>query len=554
MNPGENPAVSGPQKHTILIIDDDPLICSQLEKEFQRNYFLTETAHSYSEAQRFFAGTDRRIELVILDVKLPDGDGLRLLEYIKNSSPATEVIVVTGYGTIDVAIQALRRGAVDYLEKPWEQEVFFAAIGRAIEKLQNIDREKPAGSTILLIDDDPLILEVLGEVLTEEGYLTLSATTGKGGLELVEQHKIDLILADIGIGDMNGIDVIRQAKLFYPDIEAIMVTGKKDERSAINSLRAGAMDYITKPVDIEELLFSIRKALDAIELRKSRRFRDREMKISREIIGKMNEELEQRIEERTKELSLMQGQLFQTSKLATLGEMSAGLAHEINQPLGGIALVAKTFRKLHERKRLTDEELLSGVADIEASVLRMTKIINHIRTFARQDTHKFIEVSIGETVESALTLLGEQLRLHGIAVIREYEEDCPVIEGEPFQLEQVWINLLSNARDAMDEKGRKDLAFEKQLTITIGPLVDENMVCVTFKDNGTGMKKETLARAMEPFFTTKEVGKSTGLGLSICYGIIQTHKGIIEIKAEEDVGCQVTVKLPIKSIRGTTHA
>ena len=547
MQSADSPGTVGPEKRSVLIIDDDSLICSQLEKEFQRNYFLTSTAHGYTEAQQFFVDITKKIDLVILDVKLPDGDGLRLLEYIKTSSPATEVIVVTGFGTIDVAIQALRRGAIDYIEKPLDQEVFFAAIGRAIEKIQSENGDARSKSTVLLIDDDPLILSSIGRVLDEEGYTTLTSTTGKGGLELVEQHKIDLILADIGMGDMNGIDVIKKAKIFYPDIEAIMVTGKKDEKSAINSLRAGALDYITKPVDIDELLFSVKKALDAIELRKTRRFRDRELRISREIISKMNEELEHRIEARTKELSQIQGQLFQTSKLATLGEMSAGLAHEINQPLGGIALVAKTFRKLHERNKLTDEELLSGIKDIETSVLRMTKIISHIRTFARQDTHKFIEVMVAETIDSALALLGEQLRLHGVTIVRNFDDKCPVLEGEPFQLEQVWINLLSNARDALDEKGRRDLQADKRIEITVAYLPDENMIAVSFKDNGIGMKKETLARAMEPFFTTKEVGKSTGLGLSICYGIIQTHKGTLEIRAEDNFGCQVTVKLPGKT-------
>ena len=550
MSSADTSVFATPEKRSVLIIDDDELICRQLEKEFQRNYFLTMTAHNYKEAQQAFAGEGKKIDLVILDVKLPDGDGLYLLEYIKTCSPATEVIVVTGYGTIDVAIQALRRGAIDYIEKPLDQEVFFAAIGRAIEKIQSQNGEVRTKSTVLLIDDDPVIIDSLGRVLEDEGYATLTSTTGKGGLELIQEHKIDLILADIGMGDMSGIDVIKKAKIFYPDIEAIMVTGKKDEKSAVNSLRAGALDYITKPVDIDELLYSVKKALDSIALRKSKRFSDRELKISREIISKMNEELENRIVERTKELSQVQGQLFQTSKLATLGEMSAGLAHEINQPLGGISLVAKTFRKLHERNKLTAEELLSGIQDIETSETRMTKIISHIRTFARQDSHKFSEVKLADTVESALALLGEQLRLHGIAVVMDFDANCPNIEGEPFQLEQTWINIISNARDAMDERERREPGHKKQIEIKIAPLNDSQGVFISFTDNGIGMNKETVARAMEPFFTTKEVGKSTGLGLAICYGIIQTHKGTIEIKGEENVGCQVVVKLPIRTLVG----
>jgi C4-dicarboxylate-specific signal transduction histidine kinase len=258
----------------------------------------------------------------------------------------------------------------------------------------------------------------------------------------------------------------------------------------------------------------------------------------------MNEELEKRIEERSRKLNETQAQLFQTSKLATLGEMSAGLAHEMNQPLGGISLVAKNFRKLIERDKLTPEEIDAGLSDIESSVKRMSRVIQHIRTFARQDALKFEEVQIAGTIDSALSLLGEQLRLHEIEVVVHIEDNLPKIIGEPYQLEQVWINLISNSRDALNEKGA---GFSKKIEISACYEKDPQMVSILFADNGMGVKEEYKKKVFEPFFTTKEVGKSTGLGLSISYGIIENHKGKIEFESVQGEGTKVKVYLPMES-------
>jgi len=299
-------------------------------------------------------------------------------------------------------------------------------------------------------------------------------------------------------------------------------------------------------------LMSVEKVLENINLNRDRLYRNRELKISSEIIAKMNEELERRIEERSRELSQTQSQLFQTSKLATLGEMSAGLAHEINQPLGGIALICANIKKAIQRGKFSQEMLLEDIADIEKSIQRMTRVIQHMRTFARQDTLKFIEVDVPSTISSAMSLLGEQLRLHEIEVVLDFTNELPQISGEPFQLEQVWINLISNARDAMDEKekrikdGRLPAGeYHKKLTIKAYQELENKCVKINFSDNGIGISQEHTKRIFEPFFTTKEVGKGSGLGLSITYGIIESHKGKIIVESQEGQGVTFIVSLPI---------
>ncbi|MBF0477941.1 MAG: PAS domain S-box protein [Candidatus Omnitrophica bacterium] len=254
-----------------------------------------------------------------------------------------------------------------------------------------------------------------------------------------------------------------------------------------------------------------------------------------------------------KALDDSQAQLFQTAKLSTLGEMATGLAHEINQPLGGISLVITMFKKFLEKKIFTEDKLSAGIKDIETCINRMTQTITHIRSFARQEKLETQEVDVLLTIDSALILLGEQLRMREVEITKMIEPNLPKIMGEPHQLEQVWINFLSNARDAMDfkqkqiEEGAISLTgYHKNLIITLTHDKDANMLLVSFTDNGIGVPDEFKKKIFDPFFTTKEVGKGTGLGLSISYGIIESHKGRIEIESKAGEGAVFKVYLPIE--------
>ncbi|MBF0366499.1 MAG: response regulator [Oligoflexia bacterium] len=530
------------KKKKVLIVDDDVIICDYLEKELKRNYLTTFVAYTGEKALQLIKGNS--FDIVLLDVGLPDINGLDVLTTIKEATPKCEVIIITGSGTMEIAVQALRKGAIDYIEKPFKSSDIVVSIGRALEKLIENEEENQQ-NTLLIIDDEPELAKLLQSFFQGEKYEVFAATDGEEGLNIIKNNKIDLMVTDVNLGKLTGIEVLKQAKSFCSDIEAIMVTGHSSADLAIAAIRAGASDYIAKPINLEELTFSVNKTIERINLRKMRLFRSRELEISKGIISKMNEELERRFLERTRELDKTQSQLFQTSKLATLGEMSAGLAHEINQPLGGIALVAETFKKLHQKGILTSEDLELGIKDIQSSVKRMEKIIHHIRTFARQEALKFIEVNLHETIELALTLLGEQLRLHEIEVKKNFAPNLPVVKGEPYQIEQVWINFLSNAKDSLDSKAGSNCGFKKIIEISTLHDPVSKQVIVSFKDNGIGVSKEIQKKILDPFFTTKEVGKATGLGLSISYGIIESHRGKIEVASEEGQWFEVKVQFPL---------
>ncbi len=244
------------------------------------------------------------------------------------------------------------------------------------------------------------------------------------------------------------------------------------------------------------------------------------------------------------ELKRNRDHLFETSKLATIGEMSAGMAHEMNQPMTGITLAVAMIKKLKEKNKLTDEELDSALKDILTSVKRCTKVIDHVRAFSRQQTEDFGPISVNDSIDAAMILMKESLRLRNIEVTKTLTENLPEIRGERFQLEQVWINLISNAKDALDELEAKSPGILKNKKLSISSRLEAGAVVVEITDTGIGMSEKTKNKIFEPFFTTKPPGKGTGLGMSIVHGIIQAHKAEVEIKSKVGSGSTFSIRLP----------
>lgn len=528
---------------TILIVDDDPLICETIQKGLKRNFYSTYIANSGKDAIDIL--NNNKIDIILLDIFIPDISGINLMKQVKQKWGQIEVIIITGNSSQEIAIQALRQGAIDYLEKPINYEELNTTIGRAVEKI--IEKSKLQYSySILLVDDEKELTNRLSKILKKERYHVLVANNGKEGIDICMKNKVDIIIADIEMPIMNGIKLLEKVKKNQSVVEVIMMTGNGDENLAIEALKKGAINYLRKPIDLAELLISIKQAIERISLYRNQLYRSRELKINSQIVLEINEELEKRISERTNEISQMQTQLFQTSKLATLGEVTAGLAHELNQPLTGISLCTANMKKLKERELLTNIEIEETIYNLESLVKRMSKVIGHIRTFARQDLQKFTNMSVNESTENALELMGEQLRLHNIEIVKNLDLTLSDIVGEPYQIEQVIINVISNAKDSIDEKENN---YPKKVTggikkLEVKTFSKNNWVCIEITDNGCGMTNVTKEKIFHPFFTTKEVGKATGLGMAISFGIIENHNGRIDITSKLGEGTIISIKLP----------
>jgi PAS domain S-box-containing protein len=229
--------------------------------------------------------------------------------------------------------------------------------------------------------------------------------------------------------------------------------------------------------------------------------------------------------------------IIQSSKLATLGEMATSVAHELNQPLNVIRMAAGNSRRKIAKGIDTPEYLNDKLERIEAQTARAAAIIDHMRMFGREAKEHPEPIDPRNVVTNALDLMGEQLRLAGIEIVTELPEDCPSILGHTIQMEQVILNLLSNARDAMAER---DVASK----ITLRVFEDDEEVHITSEDTGGGIPEDILSRVFEPFYTTKKMGQGTGLGLSVSYGIVCDMNGTIAAKNIEN-GAQFTITLPI---------
>jgi len=243
-----------------------------------------------------------------------------------------------------------------------------------------------------------------------------------------------------------------------------------------------------------------------------------------------------------------EAQLIQASKMATLGEMSAGVAHELNQPLNAIRIGSDLLKKVVESgdSLERDRDLLVKVYDeIGSQVERAANIINHLREFGRKsEPDEVVKVFINKPITEAFTLLGQQLKLKQIKVNLDLDESLPPVYGVSNRLEQVFINLVMNARDAIEEMLEKTSQKEREGLLTIRTYQEEGRVVAVVRDNGIGMPERVKVKIFEPFFTTKDVGRGTGLGLSISYGIVKDYEGTIEVESMPGSGTIFKITFP----------
>jgi len=240
-----------------------------------------------------------------------------------------------------------------------------------------------------------------------------------------------------------------------------------------------------------------------------------------------------------------EAQLVQASKLATLGTLASGMAHELTQPLNVIQVASDFFlKKIKKGEEISKDELSVMAKEIGSHVDRASKVIKHMREFARQSDLTRTELNINEPIQDVFKVLGQQLRVHQISVELDLDPHLPYIMADHNRLEQVFINLVTNAMYAIDDKGLRwgDKKWKKLLTIK--SFQSDKKVVVTVSDTGKGIPKEIMDKIFEPFFTTREVGQGTGLGMSISYRIISDYGGTIEIESEVDKGTTFTLKFP----------
>lgn len=357
----------------------------------------------------------------------------------------------------------------------------------------------------LIIEDNPgdvcLIKEMLRTV-HQTHFSVVSAGKFSDGCMYLESNPVDIILLDMGLPDVAGSTAIADLQQRYPALPVVVLTGMNNDTAALSAVRSGAEDYLVKGQVDTALL--VRSIIYAIERRRAKC-----------------------------ENTDLQRRLFQSERFASVGRLAAGVAHEINNPL--TVILGNTQILLHRIDAMNP--LHESLVMIEAASQRCRKIVYSLLAFARAENMEAKLFDINEVLDVSLALSRPQLEAAGVTIVRQPSSDLPDVQCVAPQLEQVFLNIISNARDAMPDGG----------TFTVGAGIIDKELHITFADTGTGIPSDIMGRIFDPFFTTKPVGQGTGLGLSVCIGIVEKHEGRILVSSPPGQGSTFTVVLPVKS-------
>ena len=405
---------------------------------------------------------------------------------------------------------------------------------------------------ILVVDDEECVRQLFTSYLGET-YSCAAAADAQEALELLSREPFALVVTDVQLPGLSGIELLRKITERYKTTAVIIVSGIDRSQRVMDAIRLGASDYLVKPCELDVLSISVERALERrILVRNARRYK---------------QDLENRNAELARqktEMERLQAQVLQVEKMASLGQMAAGVAHELNNPAGfiysNIDLLKEHIERLkrcladYDDIQLSPEaaariaaikkeidydnivaDLGSILSDCHIGAERIRDVVQNLRLFSRLDESAVKRVDLNEGIESTVRLLSGYYKSGSITLVRDYGE-IPQVNCYAAQLNQVWMNLLVNAAQAIGES-------EGEVRITTG--CEGRTVIVSINDTGPGIAPEQLKKIFDPFFTTKPIGEGTGLGLSISHGIIQRHGGKIEVESAPGQGTTFTISLPV---------
>ncbi len=277
------------ENYTVLVIEDDEAARKMLAKAVKKEGFEVLTAENGRVGLETFE--KEAPQIIITDLKMPEVSGMEVLQKVKKISPHVEVVLITGFGETDTAIQALREGALDYIKKPIDLDQLSLALGRAKEKVVKYKKAEPFPA-LLLAEDEESARASLSGFLKKDGWKVYEAADGEEAVKVFQQEKIDIVLLDIKMPKLSGLDSLIEMRRVSDDFEAIILTGYGDETSAIKAMQGGAMNFLKKPIDLEQLLVTLEKAVEKLHLHRSLKFRTRELELAEEIIAKITTEKE----------------------------------------------------------------------------------------------------------------------------------------------------------------------------------------------------------------------------------------------------------------------
>lgn len=386
---------------------------------------------------------------------------------------------------------------------------------------------------VLIVDDNQMNVGALDSTLTSHGFEAITARNGAMGIRRAEFSGPGLILLDVMMPGMDGFETCSRLKADdrTKEIPVIFMTALSDLESKISAFKLGGVDYITKPFHEDEVLARVETHLTIHHLRKE--------------LTEQNRCLEERVREELEKRRKQERVIIQKSKIESMGRLAGGIAHEINQPLASLTMGIENILLKMRNRRIDDAYLEKGCGLLLGDTDRIRQIVDHIRIFSREQESAFFEnVNVNEVVGNALRIIGAQYENHRVGITLELTDDIGLTLGNPYRLEQVLLNLLSNAKDALEENTDILGGSPEQRRIIIRTCETGENVSVSVEDNGKGIPEQDMEKIFEPFFTTKPPGKGTGLGLSIGHGIVREMNGDISVETEVGEYTKITISLP----------
>lgn len=372
--------------------------------------------------------------------------------------------------------------------------------------------------TVVLVDDEKDIREVVGITLEDAGYAVHAAEDGQSGVQLARTVNPEIIVTDIRMPVMDGLALLEIVKKEMPETEVIIITAFADIDLAIRALQLDASDFVTKPLNYEALHLALKRAIQRYTTRKQ----------LKDYMALLERDMED------------QARILHQDKMISLGRLAASVVHEINNPLSGILNYVRLMKRMVDRGDIDAariDKFSRYLEIVDREISRCSHITGNLLAYTRKSPPLFETVSIEDLLNRCILLCAHKLELQKIEINTDIPQNLPAVRGDFNQLQQCVLNLIFNAIDAMPKGGR--------LTLRAGVAASENGLFIDVEDTGKGVIDSNRQQIFDPFYTTKQEGYGVGLGLSTVTEIMHRHEGEIKLTQTSDQGSIFQIVVPI---------
>jgi two-component system, NtrC family, sensor kinase len=512
-------------------------------------------------------------DLILLDYNLPGMRGDEFCRRIRMNmnTRCIPILMMTASAPDAAEIQSLESGADGYVSKSHKPEILLLRIRALLRRapvqatILNPESSSFRRARILTVDGHSAYLALLTQELRTQGYEVESVAGGPAGLARIETQRFDCVLLDLTMPGMDGIEVCERIAAMRPTLErapaVIILTDRENKEDMNRAFEAGADDFVNKSGDLAVLRARIQalmrrrffqeesgrivEELKVRELETLTAHAGREIAESRAAMAEKLVQVNHDLQEANQKLKETQAHLVQNEKMASLGQLVAGIAHEINNPLAfvvnnlflvenGLAGLAPELEEhLAEPSLKKLLKTRTRLGEMREGLDRVKELVLDLRTFSRLDERELKTGDVVETIDAVLLLMKH--KMDGRILVEKHYVPERTLNCYPGRMQQVLMNLIANAVDA--------IAGEGKIVITTSQTPEDFLISI--RDSGAGIPEAIRSKIFDPFFTTKPVGQGTGLGLAISYGIMHDHGGSIEVQSELGVGTEFTVKIPL---------